>query len=120
MIDPKIIFQDDLEEFNNKLDYTYTWTKRSDNKYTREELYDKYKDKLGWYVEFYDLSKMNNNAPYIKYEPYLELLKDLEKLETLKDRIDISLEHQFIKDGSNYILKKRVINLQRNKIFLHS
>ena len=71
--------QDDFEEFNSKLDYTYTWTKRSDNRYTRQELYDKYKDKLGWYVELYDLSKMDNNAVYKKYEPYIGLLNDLEK-----------------------------------------
>ena len=117
MIDPKTIFQDDFEEFNSKLDYTYTWTKRSDNRYTRQELYDKYKDKLGWYVELYDLSIMDNNAVYKKYKPYIELLNDLEKLETLKDRINISLEHQFTKKGNNYILKKGTSIYKGTKYF---
>jgi hypothetical protein len=120
MIDPKTIFQDDFEKFNSKLDYTYTWIKRSDNRYTRQELYDKYKDKLGWYVELYDLSKMDNNATYKKYEPYLELLNELEKLVMLKEKINISLEHQLTKKGNNYILSKGTLIYKGTKYFYTS
>jgi len=108
MFNPKLEFENDVKKFNSKLNFTYEWKIRSENSDIRNEQLDKYKDKLGWYIELYDSNQYLKDTYAEIYEPYKELSEYMEKLKLLKYKIETSLENEFIKidDTANFIFKK--------------
>ena len=106
MIDPKVIFENDILKFKSKLPFTYKWIIRSDNRENRLNIFNKYKDKLGWYVEFHNKENNNIDSYARLYKPYEKLSNILTKLNDLEYKKKKSLENKFQIDNTHFILKK--------------
>ena len=106
MFDPKVIFENDRIKFKSKLPFTYKWLPRSDNRENREKIFNKYKDKLGWYIEFHNMEILYIDNYAKIYKPYEKLSKILTKLNNLDYKKKTSLEKYFKSDNNNFILEK--------------
>ena len=101
MINPKKQFEDDKNNYDYQFNFTYIWKDKSKNNLNKNDEINKYKDKLGWYIEFYNKSENEDLFSKI-YPPY----KELNNLDN-----KISIDNKFIKNDNNFILKKKKYNL---------
>jgi hypothetical protein len=114
MFNPKTEFENERKKFNSKLNFTYEWKVRTDNKTYLLDQVNKYKKELGNYIKLYDdiinISDTSIVDPYTKIYPiYKNITKKLSYLtSTVEKRIKISLDKKFIlaDDGINYIFSK--------------
>jgi endonuclease/exonuclease/phosphatase family metal-dependent hydrolase len=106
MFNPKKEFEINKKKFNSELNFSYSWKPRSDNSNDRQKLFEEYKDKLGWYIEIYNIPE-NTGDPYVKIYPVYEKISNaLSVLKSIEEKIKSSLEHKYDPDGDNFIFKK--------------
>lgn len=109
MLNPKIEFEKEIKKFKEKLNFSYEWKIRTENKFNLEEQLKKYKNELGNYIDLY--KKLAESDDYYEkiYPIYKKISDKLHYLtSTVDKRIKISLEHKFKQadDGINYIYPK--------------
>ena len=104
MFDPVKELQDSIIKFESKLNFTFTWMNNHLNYDNFIKQYDKYKKKLGWYVNLYVKSEDIINNFHEIYKPYTKILK-IPNLD-LKKNIELSIESKLLPNGNNFILEK--------------
>lgn len=115
----KFIFESDVKKYKKKLNFSYIWAKRSDNKPKQLVQAKLNVDKLKSYKYLFDLdmldmlsnsnksNKFNNLDFFVSIYPMYKKLSDsIYKLYKIKFRKKISLEKHYMTDGNNFILKK--------------
>ena len=112
---PQLDFEKDVKKFGSKLNFTYEWKLRTENKSNLSEQLKKYKNELGNYINLYKNSSETTNTldtiDYYeqKYPIYKKISDKIPYLtSTVDKRIKISLEHKFklAEDKVNYIFPK--------------
>jgi hypothetical protein len=115
MLDPIKEFEKERIIYNSPLNYTFTWHNKFKNYNNFNEEYNKYKNKLGWYIQLYDNKKKEKKIRFSSlYLPYKNLeIKELKK--NIKDQIKISIKLK--KNDDNFILKKNDLIYKGTKYF---
>ena len=69
MFNPKTEFENERKKFNSKLNFTYEWKVRTDNKTYLLDQVNKYKKELGNYIKLYD--DIINIQSMVKFKSYM-------------------------------------------------
>lgn len=108
MFNPKIEFEKEIKKFNEKLNFSYEWKLRTENKSNLKDQLKQYEKELGNYINLYKEGETDDYYEQI-YPIYKKISNKLHYLTSSVDkRIKISLEHKFklSEDGINYIFPK--------------
>lgn len=117
MLNPKSEFEIDKKKFGSKLNFSYKWIIRTENRIAQTNIVTKYKNKLGSYLKLYE-DASNASDYYVKIYPiYKKLSKHMDDLLNVNFRKKTSLEHKYISDGENFILPANIYLYKGTKYF---